>query len=719
MNIVKKRINIVLIILLFSLSSLSAAEKRGVAVVIDPQAYQMCRQSVDEYITSLNGQGLTGYLIIDRWSNPDSIKNQLFNLYRKNALEGAVFIGDIPVPMIRNAQHLTTAFKMDQRRPWEDSSVPSDRFYDDFDLKFEYLKKDSLHTLYHYYNLADDSPNRIDCDIYSSRIKPPVTEGKTRYQLIDEYLRKAVREKQNRRSIRNLTYFAGHGYNSDCMVSRADERYALTEQFPVMRKADSELRFINHSFDDFVKFRLMAELGREDLDVAVLHHHGSEDAQLLSASPQSSMASDWIEQVKKFLRGKIRNAKDSTEAKKYYLQNYDIPAHWVENAFDPPTTRKDSIQDANLDITLPDMKGYVPNAGFVILDACFTGSFHLDDYISGHYIFAPGRTIAVRANSVNTLQDVWTIELLGLLDMGVSIGNWAKGKMTLESHLLGDPTYRYIPSRKDMEGLDEAISLKKADKGFWKRLIKDSNPEVSSLVMKMLFKQGYLSTDYLLNVLKTETRPTVRLQAFNLINQKYDHNLIPAIKLGMRDSYELLRRLSVIKASGNLSPELLDQMMQQYLSPGESQRVAFQLKEAIANYKKEDILASFDRAIAGKDYQWYKDKVKERKNFEYILGRTESEFAELNNEATPAKSKKFTISALRNSNNAAHLEALFRFLKESSDNDLKVLLAEAFGWYTNSWKRDEIVNFCREQAAVEKDENVKKELLRTINRLLN
>ena len=37
-------------------------------------------------------------------------------LYRESRLEGAVFIGDIPIPMIRKAQHMTSAFKMDEEK---------------------------------------------------------------------------------------------------------------------------------------------------------------------------------------------------------------------------------------------------------------------------------------------------------------------------------------------------------------------------------------------------------------------------------------------------------------------------------------------------------------------------------------------------------------------------------------------------------------------------
>ena len=99
--------------------------------------------------------------------------------------------------MIRDAQHLTTAFKMDQRRAW----VPSDRFYDDFDLQFNYLKQDSLQSLFHYYSLSPEGAQSVESEIYTARIKPPKYEGKTRFELINAYLEKAVREKASSRQI--------------------------------------------------------------------------------------------------------------------------------------------------------------------------------------------------------------------------------------------------------------------------------------------------------------------------------------------------------------------------------------------------------------------------------------------------------------------------------------------------------------------------------------
>lgn len=693
---------------------------RGVAIVVDPVTWDNCKTSIENYAASVKRDGLYPIIMLDRWGVPDSIRAELFKLYKNNNLEGAVFIGDIPVPMIRNAQHLTTAFKMDQRRAWNLSSVPSDRYYDDFDLQFEYLMRDSAYTNYFYYNLASDGPQKIDCDIYSARIKPPLVPGKDKYSLIGEFLDKAVNEKEDKREIKSLTYFAGHGYNSNCLVSRGDERLSLNEQFKIFRDGKGTLNFIDFTFDDFVKHRLMSELSREDLDLAILHHHGSEDEQLLNGSSLTNMPNRWIDMTKKFFRGKIRGASDTAASKQYYIENYNVPESWVENAFNQEVMKQDSIDDASLNISIPDLYGYKPGARVIIFDACFNGSFHLDDYISGHYIFSPGKTVVVKANSVNTLQDTWTNQLIGILDFGVSVGNWAKGQMTLESHLIGDPTYRYESSysnNKEFEGIDSRIVIEKNNQKFWRKSLKSDVPEMKALSMKMLYNMSKISTDELLVIQTTDPSPVVRMQAFYLINKKYNHNIVKSLKAGLYDNYELIRRMSAKEASTNLSPELLDDIFKIRYAPGTSKRVEFQLKSACESYGKEEALAAFAKyADTGKD-QWYINRAKERKNLEYTLGRAEKEMEDLLDPEVTSRNKRFAITALRNLNKVAYLDTLFKFLRESDDNELRLTLVEAFAWYTNSWKKHDIIKFLNEQLIIEKDINVKNEIKRTINRL--
>ena len=84
--------------------------------------------------------------------------------------------------------------------------------------------------------------------------------------------------------------------------------------------------------------------------------------------------------------------------------------------------RLDSIADLRTGIILEEVEAIAPNARFVVFDACYNGSFHLDECIAASYIFGPGDCIVTQGNSVNALQDKWPDRYIGLLDCGVRIG---------------------------------------------------------------------------------------------------------------------------------------------------------------------------------------------------------------------------------------------------------------------------------------------------------
>lgn len=690
---------------------------RSVAIVADREVYAGNLEALRRYANSIEADGLRAIIVEDIWGIPDSIRAYLQKLYSTEQLEGVVFVGDIPIPMIRNGQHLTTAFKMNQDRDWTRSSVPSDRFYDDFDLQFDFIKQDSTNELYYYYNLSPHGTQTVHSNIYSARIKPPVIPGKSKSEQINDYFDKVVAAKQAARKIENVTFFAGHGYNSDCMIARMDERMALASQFNGIGDGSGFLNYIDHSFDTNVRDRLLAELEREGLDLAILHHHGSDDLQLLNGTPQANMASKWIEMTQKFFRGKIRAASDTVATKQYYLDNYSVPESWVENAFDPIYMQRDSLEDAALDLHLSDVKGHATTPPLIVLDACFNGSFHLDDYISGHYVFNPGNTVVVKANSVNTLQDIWTNQLIGLLDLGVSVGNWAREQFTLESHLIGDPTYRYVSSRTDFSDLNDHIVSSRHEHNLWRHLFMDDNPEVKALAMKVLFENTLMDISELYSIQTSHTDPTVRLMAFELINKRYNPMVTSSIRAGLYDNYELIRRFAARNAQTHQHPDLLNDIVAVTVSPTTSKRVLFQSSRAMNLYPAARTLAAYDSALAGKTGAWYEGKTRARESIERTLSNTERDFSNLLDPEVPVRSKRFVISALRNSNQVAYLDTLFQFMQESGDVTLREALAEAFGWYTNSWMKDEILAFCRDRLAAESDENVRAELTRTINRL--
>ncbi len=706
-----------------------------VAVVVDPATYTNAKDAVDKYVESVKATRedgsvrREGLLVIDRWAQPDSLRNYLYNLYKNNNLEGAVLVGDIPVPMVRDAQHLTTAFKMDQERDWQESSVPSDRFYDCFTLKFNFIKQDSTIKRYFYYSLAPQGAQQVVCDIYTARIKPPVIEGKTKYQLIAEFLNKAVAAKENQKQMNRVLYFAGHGYNSDSYNARIEEGIALCEQFPFLTtRRGANLSFIDFTFDKSVKHRVLSALGDPTLDLAILHHHGSEDTQYFNGSPYVSDAKAWIELAKNFFRGKIRRSKDTTATKERYIKEFGAPAEWLNDAFSKEMKLKDSLYSAGMDLMIPDMKEYVSGSKIVLLDACYNGSFHMEDYIAGHHLFVPGNTMVVKGNSVNTLQDTWTNELIGLLNYGVCVGNWGKGQLTLESHFMGDPTFSFLPN--EFSFLDEAMTRERHNPKFWIDLLckGDMPAEIVAVSLKMLHRMGEIESRDLLDYLRSNTSCVVRLMAFNCLKERADNSLLEAVKLGMTDSYELLQRLAIVTGGKNGSHELAPILAQKYLDPVTSARLFFQLGTAIEAQEGKAMVAAMENVYMSNVqrepndlYRWPYDADYKRQTSNILERDSEhrADFGMLQDKNTSIKRKKSIVRSERNGCRVAALEGLYYLLSKDSksDNEIKVLVAETLGWYRYSCKKDEIVERCKEFYAQEKNPAVTNELLKTINRL--
>ncbi len=680
-----KRFFLTLFVLVTVSFSISGKGKPAlVAVVVDPVTYAAIPSDVDAFVASMEQVGKRGLCVVDRWNHPDSIRAELRLLYEKEGLEGAVLVGNIPIPMIRDAHHLTTAFKMNPKQPWEKSSVPSDRLYDDFDLRFDYLKRDADRPLLHYYSLRADSPQVIHCDIWTSRIKPPQVPGVTATEAIAQYLRKAVKAKaQPRTPVRNILHFAGRSYNSDAFQARIDEKVALQEQFPRLgAEHGTRIDFVNFNRDKVVRTRLMALLALERYDLAILHHHGEPDEQLLSGASPASMPKELLGAAQTYFRNKIRSAKDPEATKQRYMKEYDLPERFFADS--PEKAFADSTYYAEMNLYIPDLYGYTSNARVILLDACFNGSFNNDDYLAGYYVFNPGGTMVVKANTVNTLQDTWTNELLGLLDQGACVGNWAKGQLTLESHLLGDASWRFADSTPKYDA-DQALTARKGDNRYWRKLLASDVADLKALAIKQLAENGAIPPQELLAIERDDTHVVVRLAAFMALKRHPDAHLTEAIRLGLEDSYELLQRLAALTAAVNGDPALAETVRSLLADPATSERVFFQLKGGEEAF--------------------------------FPTERTKQEYDALTDTGTPFKQRRSTVSAQRNACNPYCVEPMLAWFKTCDDVQMRIDIAETLGWYRYSYKKTEILQACRALLDTEPEPAVRNELQKTIRRL--
>lgn len=716
----RKRTIAILLALFFWKTTLS--QNTRFAIVVDKETYKLTQPEIGLYKSTLDSEGLTTEIVVDRWNHPDSIRNYLKGQYtRGKGFEGAVFIGNIPIPMIRDAQHLTSAFKMDQDKfNWSRSSVPSDRFYEDFDLKFDYLKQDTITPSYFYYSLRFDSPQTLSPDIYTGRIKIYNDEDCSR---LKAYLRKVIAAHKEQNMVDAILFFAGHGYNSESWIARMDEKVALLQQFPQLNRQSNGLEYIDHSFDTHIKHRLLAQLEREDLDIALLHHHGGATAQYLNGTPRVDGVNQSIDNLKYYIRSKMQDAakrkRDLEKTIESYMKTYGFPREWFDNFDDPAIVKEDSIFWSSMDISSEELDSYNANARFIMFDACFNGSFHKPDYLSSKYVFGGGKTIAAQANTVNAIQDKFPDRYIGLLSTGMRVGEWNSMVCYLESHIIGDPTFRFTPvnPKSSFQAIKGYQSHAKKLIG----LLNNQLPDVRSWALRNLYIQGYpqlselLKKTYLQSPIGTE-----RLECLLLLAELRDDNFIQVLQMAYDDSYELVRRFAAILAWKTGDPRIAPQVVKAMVNPNCSDRARYHLREAIGFFDKDLMVSELEKITYINDFNGYKKKIVEE-----TMAKVDSSWSsytrylkDITSPSTSEKDRDFAIRALRNKTYHQGINQLIDYFNNCNSEQIQLSLLEVMGWYRYSNNRQAIVDFCQKVKVDPKASNaVKQEAERTINRL--
>ncbi len=701
----------------------SVKTKTTFAIVTDTKSYEQAKEEIDAYRTSVEKEGLGTYLIVDDWKTPEPIRELLIQLHadKKAPLEGCVFVGDIPVPMLRDSEHLCSAFKVANKKNWHKSSVPSDRYYDDFDLKFDYIKQDSLVADYHYFSLRADGSQYLSPDIYSGRIRPLRAEGMDKYQLLRDYLKKVVAEKEQNNTLDQLTMVRGHGYNSEDPLAWSGEQLALREQLPQLFLPGNTVKFYDFVFMFPTKNIYLNEVQRKDLDIMLFHHHGGPQAQYINGYPQVNHVQGQIEAVKMYLRSKVPDKAKKVgkeQAIKDYAKQFDVPESWCAEAFDEAKQKEDEEYNYSMDIHSEEIHQLRPSARFIMFDACYNGSFHLDDYQAGAYIFNPGKTIATFGSSVNSIQDKWPNEFLGLLASGMRIGQFARLTCFLENHLIGDPTFRFKPNADAGFDINQALVLKADNIAFWKKQLHSQSADMQALALRMLSDANY---DDLVSLLENSYFGSpffmVRLEALRLITLNYPAQSVNVIKAAMNDSYELIRRYAAEYAGKNCSQELIPEWVANYLQRSQEKRFRFKISRGVDAFPHDLIKAELmkqasEMTLYNFDHVYYLSDLIKR-NEESMKRDIETI---TNPESKPSHVRR-DLRIFRNFPVGGKvLEMLLDFVKdESRPMDQRIIAAEVFGWYNIYYDKASIVSALKK---IETDNvDLKNEILKSIARL--
>lgn len=524
-----------------------------ILVFIDKTTYSHVHNELSEYTEALRHDGLIPKVFVDDWESPEDIRNLIRATIKEDpGTEGAVLIGDIPIPMIRDGQHLTSAFKMDPVRfkDLQRSSIASDRFYDDLDLAFDFILQDTLDPRLFYYSLRADSPQRIQRDIYSGRIISP-RYSEQKYKDIAAYLKKAAKVKYEENILDHAITFAGHGYHSESLTAWEGQLYMLREQFPGLYHPGSYLKNFYHTMGQDLKKKILYELQNPNLDMAVFHCHGGTEAQYLLGLEDPKSPTMAAEYIKRHFRSKIRTAREryghekGEETKAYYMDQYQVTEAWFDGLYDPESVLEDSLYYAAMDIYSSDIIETDPMARLVIFDECYNGQFFKENYISGTYIMEEGSSVTGVANTVNVKQDIWPNELFGMVYQGARIGQWHMFNTYLESHVIGDPTFHFSHESIETRWWDDLLLNAKNHPKTWEALLDSDNLTLRGLAVRKVFElEGLEGNGFLVKTFKTDPSDNVRLQALKCLAILRTPEYYDLLEDAAHDPAELIRRIA-------------------------------------------------------------------------------------------------------------------------------------------------------------------------------
>ena len=483
------------------------------AIVIDGKTFSNVKDQVYSYRDALSKDGLDAYIISGDWENPDQVREEIRKVYLANQknFEGIVLVGDIPVVMVRNAQNMTRRFKMNENLFEKGrSSVPSDRFYDDLGLEFEFISKSKRvsgadgRELF-FYNLKPESRQYLAPDFYSGRIMYPAGIGGEMYKAIGDFLAGAAAAHLNPPKMRDMLLSRGALSEGEDPQARSGVVEMLRDQIPFLEEYPQRLFTLDFSKDyEPVTDNLLMSLKNKRFGVFYYRGHGN----FGEMQPGAAGKGKW-----------------------------KIPEEDIRN--------------------LPVQMNYI------ILNSCFNGVLHRGKDVAGAFLFSKGNVLAVQAVSINSWQDEWMSRYMGIIYGGARVGEYHRLFPLLERNIIGDPTFHFA-SCYDYDLKDQTV-LKAEDEPYWTACLErglppqaegSRNNSLSCVAVNRLQAMGKLSSSEIVQRSLKTISPSVSLeyimQVYEMFGRGYSpdvsEDLLKMFRFGLQSNAEfVVRHTSVIE----------------------------------------------------------------------------------------------------------------------------------------------------------------------------
>ena len=301
--------------------------------------------------------------------------------------------------------------------------------------------------------------------------------------------------------------------------------------------------------------------------------------------------------------------------------------------------------------------------------------------------------------------------MIGLLSQGVRVGQWNRLIATLEGHIIGDPTFHFTPFAPNTLGMDMVIH--KNDREVWEKYLDSPYADVQSLALRMLVENDTDKTmsPRLLTVFQSSSFNSVRMEALKLLSRYANEDFVEAIRLGLYDAYELIRRNAAIYAGKCGDPRLAEAVVDVLLNQPESQRVNYILQGAL--------MLLPEKQGAGVYFAKEENTSQLMQQLNKDVADNVQTLAMLQDARSPQKKQISVIRYVRNYPRHANIDAYLSIIENASQaEEVRVNMAEALGWFNYSYRKNEIRQALENM--LKRDQmpgKVKLEVEQTINRL--
>ncbi|MDE6371034.1 MAG: HEAT repeat domain-containing protein, partial [Duncaniella sp.] len=316
---------------------------------------------------------------------------------------------------------------------------------------------------------------------------------------------------------------------------------------------------------------------------------------------------------------------------------------------------------------------------------CYNGDFREDDCIASRYIFADGNTVTTFANSVNVLQDKQANEMLGLLWAGARVGQWAQETNILESHILGDPTYRFTSSAADVDGA-ELCRAPYTDGAAELAMLESPYTDVRNLAMHRMWRHDAKGLSELYKKVFLNSPVSMeRFTALSLLEKINDQNYRDVLPQALNDPNEFIRRTTVTRMGKVGLDEYVEPLVELYFDDTQAERVMFQIENNIRAFSED----ALNKALARHE------GTERAKKLRAAHGQQKSAIEGIMGTGPEANWRRAYTQALRNNNIHPGIDGFLALAEdESVDEGLRLTMIEALAWYDESYRRDDIRAVC-------------------------